>query len=228
MIMDISREVFEARRSVRRFEPRPLEPVAVELLRNLVAEANSRGGMALQLVTDEPDAFGKSLLARYGHFKNVRNYIAVIASDSDDGAVAAGYYGEMIVLEAKAIGIDSCWVGMTFKRGKVPADIAPGMKLHAVIAIGYGAETPKRHKSKKPGEVSVGYGSRNEDFDRGIDCALLAPSSLNRQNFRFELMADGTVAASAKRRHYAGLDLGIALFHFEAASGIKPVRVSIS
>lgn len=226
--MAITYDCIEGRRSVRRFEPRPLESAAVGLLRNLVAEANSRGCMALQLVTDEPDAFGKSLLARYGHFKNVRNYIAVVAPDSDEGAAAAGYYGEMIVLEAKAIGVDSCWVGMTFKRGKVPVDIPPGMKLHAVIAMGYGTETPGRHKSKRPCEVSAAYGSGNENFDRGIDCALLAPSSLNRQNFRFAIIADGSVAASAKRRHYAGLDLGIALFHFEFASGMKVGRVSIS
>lgn len=226
--MDITLDVIAARRSVRRYELRPIDPDAVARVRELIAAANAAAGTALQLVTDEPDAFGKSLMARYGHFKNVRNYIAVVARDSDEGGIAAGYYGERIVLKTKAMGLDSCWVGLTFKRGKVPADIAAGMKLHAVIALGYGAETPRAHKSKKPADVSEGYGAGNVAFDRGVDCALLAPSALNRQNFRFVLGRDGAVTARAKRRGYAALDLGIAVFHFEYASGLKVGSLSIS
>lgn len=227
--MDITLDVVEARRSVRRYEPRPIEADKIGRLRELTAGANAEAaGLALQLVTDEPDAFGRSFLARYGHFKNVRNYIAVVAPDSDEGGIAAGRHGEKIVLEAKAMGLDNCWVGLTFKRGKVPVDIVPGMKLHAVIALGYGAETPRAHKSKKPADVSEGYGGGNVAFDRGVDCALLAPTALNRQNFRFVLGSDGTVTATAKRRAYAALDLGIAVFHFELASGLKVSRMSIS
>lgn len=227
--MDITLDVVAARRSVRRYEPRQIEADKIARLRELTAGANAEAaGLALQLVTDEPDAFGRSFLARYGHFKNVRNYIAVVAPDSDEGGIAAGRYGEKIVLEAKAMGLDSCWVGLTFKRGKVPVDIAPDMKLHAVIALGYGAETPRTHKSKKPVDVSEGYGGGNVAFDRGVDCALLAPTALNRQNFRFVLGSDGTVTATAKRRAYAALDLGIAVFHFEYASGLKVGSLSIS
>ena len=226
--MDITLDVVAARRSVRRYEPRPIEADKIARLRELTAGANAAAGLALQLVTDEPDAFGRSFLARYGHFKNVRNYIAVVAPDSDEGGIAAGRHGEKIVLEAKAMGLDNCWVGLTFKRGKVPVDIVPGMKLHAVIALGYGAETPRAHKSKKPADVSEGYGRGNVAFDRGVDCALLAPTALNRQNFRFVLGSDGTVTATAKRRAYAALDLGIAVFHFELASGLKVSRMSIS
>ena len=227
--MDITLDVVAARRSVRRYEPRQIEADKIARLRELTAGANAEAaGLALQLVTDEPDAFGRSFLARYGHFKNVRNYIAVVAPDSDEGGIAAGRHGEKIVLEAKAMGLDNCWVGLTFKRGKVPVDIVPGMKLHAVIALGYGAETPRAHKSKKPADVSEGYGGGNVAFDRGVDCALLAPTALNRQNFRFVLGSDGTVTATAKRRAYAALDLGIAVFHFELASGLKVSRMSIS
>ena len=227
--MDITLDVVEARRSVRRYEPRPIEADKIGRLRELTAGANAEAaGLALQLVTDEPDAFGKSFLAHYGHFKNVRNYIAVVAPDTAEGGIAAGRHGEKIVLEAKAMGLDSCWVGLTFKRGKVPVDIVPGMKLHAVIALGYGAETPRTHKSKKPADVSEGYGAGNVAFDRGVDCALLAPTALNRQNFRFVLGSDGTVTATAKRRAYAALDLGIAVFHFELASELKVSRMSIS
>lgn len=226
--MAINFDVIAARRSVRRYEPRTIDAEAVARLRALTAEANAGAGLALQLVTDEPDAFGKSFLAHYGHFKNVRNYIAVIAPDSDEGGIAAGRHGEKIVLEAKAMGLDSCWVGLTFKRGKVPVDIAPGMKLYALIAVGYGAESPKPHKSKRPADVSEGYGEGNEAFDRGVDCALMAPTALNRQNFRFVLCRDGAVTATAKRRAYAALDLGIAVFHYEFASGLKVSRLSIS
>lgn len=40
---------------------------------------------------------------------------------------------------AQHLGLNTCWVGLSYSKGKCPVDIAPGEKLSAVIALGYGA-----------------------------------------------------------------------------------------
>jgi hypothetical protein len=56
-------------------------------------------------------------------------------------------------------------------------------------------------------------------FRKGIESVLLAPSAMNRQNFRFTQMASGKVMAVEGRGPFAGIDLGIAKLHFEIGSG---------
>ena len=104
--MDITLDVVEARRSVRRYEPRPIEADKIGRLRELTAGANAEAaGLALQLVTDEPDAFGKSFLAHYGHFKNVRNYIAVVAPDTAEGGIARKSFSRLRQWDSTAAGL---------------------------------------------------------------------------------------------------------------------------
>lgn len=54
-------------------------------------------------------------------------------------------------------------------------------------------------------------------FSAGVEAARLAPTALNQQRFRFELLEDGrTVRAHALPAVSCGkVDLGIARLHFE-------------
>lgn len=49
-----------------------------------------------------------------------------------------GYYGEKIVLKAQELGLNSCWVAMTYKKKEVPFKVKQNEKIVIVIAIGYG------------------------------------------------------------------------------------------
>ena len=62
-----------------------------------------------------------------------------------------------------------------------------------------------------------------EWFKAGMDAALLAPTAMNQQKFKFELLSDGSVKASCGTGFYTKLDLGIVRYHFEAASKKKTV-----
>ena len=53
--------------------------------------------------------------------------------------------------------------------------------------------------------------------------AMLAPTAMNQQKFRFELLPDGTVKAACGSGFYTKLDLGIVKYHFEAVTGKKTV-----
>ena len=61
-----------------------------------------------------------------------------------------GYYGERIVLKAFELGINSCWVALTYKKGKADVKIGAGEKLYMVVALGYG----ERHRYCCPGYIS--------------------------------------------------------------------------
>ena len=58
----------------------------------------------------------------------------------------AGYCGELALLKAAELGINSCWVGMTYSKGFVRAEGAD--KIFAVIALGYGDNNGIPHNSK--------------------------------------------------------------------------------
>ena len=96
-----------------------------------------------------------------------------------------GYYGEQLMLLAQSLGLNSCWVGGTYKVVNRAYNVDLGQKLAAVIALGYGATQGVPHRSKAPQAVAPGYDGAPEWFKRGVDAALLAPTALNQQKFSF-------------------------------------------
>lgn len=207
--------IIKERHSVRSYKDEPLRAEDLNELEALIARCNSEGGLNMQLVTDEPAAFGKSIMARYGKFENVRNYVCMIGPKGRETEEKIGYYGEKFVLEAQALGLNTCWVGLTFSKGKIPVEIGAGEKLYALIAVGYGATQGSQHKIKTPSQISPDVESAPEWFRRGVDYALLAPTAVNQQKFHFKWLGDNRVSASTSWGFYTGIDLGIARLHFE-------------
>ena len=64
-------EAMERRHSVRSYEDRPLEPEVRAELTGFLAQCSRESGLHMQLVLDEPEAFG-GLMAHYGKFSGVR------------------------------------------------------------------------------------------------------------------------------------------------------------
>lgn len=214
--MTLYEATFE-RHSIRAYQDKPLSEEVVKELSEMINEINSTTGMHIQLVTNEPTAF-KSPMARYGKFSNVSSYLVMIGKDSVATEELIGYYGEKLVLTAQTMGVNSCWVGLTYKLKADTVTIEKSEKVHCVIALGYGADQGKQHKSKDPLEVSNICGRTPEWFRMGVECALNAPTAVNQQKFYFELQPDQkTVAAKIKRSFvgYTHVDLGIAKRHFE-------------
>ena len=121
-------------------------------------------------------------MAHYGKFENVKNYIAIVGNKNDQEK--AGYYGEKIVLKCQELGLNTCWVAMTY--GKSKAEIKRGQKLLIIISLGYGKTQGVPHKSKSIAEL--GKADQGvEWFDRGMEAVSLAPTAVNQQKFLFEL-----------------------------------------
>ena len=188
------------------------------MLEDKIAELNGRSGLHIQLITHEPKAFD-SPMAHYGKFSGVTDYIAMIGKKDDELEEKCGYYGEKLVLFAQQLGLNTCWVAVSYKKIKTAYMLDAGEKLCIVIAIGYGKTQGVPHKSKAPSEVAD-MGDVPEWFKKGVEAALLAPTAVNQQKFFFAI-ADGKVSAKAGRGFYSRIDLGIAKCHFELGAGKK-------
>lgn len=210
-----------ARHSVRQFKADPIEDDKKERIMALCKECSELSGLRIELITDDPECF-ETLLAKYGRFRGVMNYISIVGKKDDDSAdESAGYYGERIVLEAQMMGLNTCWVGGTYGKGKCRVDVDAGEKIICVIAIGYGVDNGKPHKSKSIDKIcDIDPDNMPVWFRNGVRAALLAPTALNQQKFRITLSGDEAVF-STKKGAFTKVDLGIAEYNFEAASGHK-------
>ena len=213
-------EAIVARHSVRKYLDKPIESEKIEAIQACINLCNREGGLHFQLIANEPKAFA-SMLAKYGKFEGVNNYIAIIAPKGNDGSVIAGYYGEKLVLLIQTLGMNTCWVGGTFKKVKEAYTIGTGEELKCVISLGYGATQGKQHPQKKTfANVTQAQEPVPEWFKKGVEAALLAPTAVNQQKFRFILHDGNRVEAVAKFSliGYSHLDLGIAKYHFEVGA----------
>lgn len=133
-------EAMQARHSVRSYKDTPLGAEVISAMQKEIDACNKESGLHIQMAVDEPKAFD-SFMAHYGKFSGVRNYIALIGKKGADLDEKLGYYGERLVLLAQRLGLNTCWVAMTFGKNaaKSCCTIAPGEKLVCVLSLGYGA-----------------------------------------------------------------------------------------
>ena len=208
-------ELMKERHSVRQYTDKKIEKEKREVLNALIAKINQKAGLHIQIIYDEPKCFN-SMMAHYGKFDGVNNYIALVREKSKPDE-ALGYYGEQIVLKAQELGLNTCWVAMT--HGKSKAQIDKGEKLVCLISLGYGKTAGAAHKSKRLSEVCNYKKDMPEWFLSGMEAALLAPTAMNRQKFYFELLPDNSIKITCGKGLYTKLDLGIVKYHFEVVSG---------
>ncbi len=210
-------EAMQARHSVRQYREEALRKEDAALLREEIEACNAESGLHIQLVCGEPKAFS-GLLARYGKFSGVTNYIALVGKKGPDLSETCGYFGERIVLRAQQIGLNTCWVAMTYSKVPAAFSAGEGEKLCAVIAVGYGKTQGSGHRVKSLREVTEGEPPFPEWFVSGVEAALLAPTAMNQQKFRFALQGN-RVSATAGSGFYTKLDLGIVKYHFAMGAG---------
>lgn len=206
-------EAMEARHSVRAYTDEPVSREAAEELQNLAEYSNAASGLHIQLCLNEPNAF-QSNMASYGSFKNVKNYIALVGKKSPELEEKCGYWGEKLVLRAQQLGLNTCWVALTYNKKQTACTVLPGEKLVCVISLGYGLSQGTEHKSKALESLCKTDGPIPDWFRRGMEAALLAPTAMNQQKFMFSLQGNA-VSVKAGMGFYTKLDLGIVKCHFE-------------
>lgn len=208
-------EAMEQRHSVRQFENRPIDTETVDKLNAEIAAINKESGLHIQLFTEEPEAF-QGNKPSYGQFSGCRNYFAMVGKKGMDEAV--GYYGERLVLFSQMLGLNTCWVALTYKKGKVAPDEAQGEKLYIVVALGYGKTQGVSHKLKTESDISDAGADAPDWYKAGLKAALLAPTAMNQQKFKFARNGNA-ISAKPGVGFYTRIDLGIVKYHFEIGAG---------
>ena len=207
-------DLMKERHSVRQYSDKKIDGDVKTKLDTYVASINEESGLSMQIFYNEPNCFN-SMLAHYGKFSNVKNYIAIVGKKEEQEK--SGYYGEKLVLKCQELGLNTCWVALT--HGKVNVQTKPQQKLLILIALGYGTNTGVAHKSKPIKELCK-EDAYPEWFMKGMEAVSLAPTAMNQQKFLFE-MKNGQVYAKALMGFYSKIDLGIVKYHFETITGHK-------
>ncbi|GAB4291114.1 MAG: nitroreductase family protein [Coriobacteriia bacterium] len=184
------------------------------------------------VIRDAPPGLFMGIVGSYGGVSGAPCALAFVGPAEDMRSRAAvGYTGEGLVLEATALGLDTCWVGGLFSGAAAEqlAGVAPDERVFAVAAVGTAAErvTAKeriifksgRPRRRKPiEEIAPGFQRWPAWAQRGLEAARIAPSATNRQPWRF-FMHEGAVVVSVDGadtpKISKRLDCGIAMLHFE-------------
>ena len=213
---EIIQKAIEARHSVRAYKEQPLADEVARRLEEEIAVVNQKGNLHVQLIRNEPKAL---------KFRNANNYLVMAGKKAEDLDERVGYYGEHLVLLAQTLGLNTCWVGLSYSKVPGTYVLEEGEKIACYIAIGYGETQGVGHKIKSVEKVSNASDATPSWFRKGVEAALLAPTAVNQQKFSFEYVGvkDGRHQVRAKKGFsmigYTQMDLGIAKYHFEIGAG---------
>jgi nitroreductase len=200
---------------------------------------------ARAILVNEPakDIF-KSIIGSYGKLTGAPAFIAFIGDiKAFSVQEEVGYTGEGIILEATALGLNTCWVGGFFSREAVSSliEIRENERVMAVTPVGYASKAVSPQERLMTG---FGFTHRRLPLSRllrgdhvsnlpkwvraSLEAARLAPSAVNRQPWRFEVDASGvTVSVRTRGLEFnlsKRLDCGIAMLHIELAASNFGIR----
>ena len=203
--MDILK-LMEERHSVREYLDKSIEEDKKEILNAYIEKVNKEYDTNVQIFYDDERCF-KNASASYGNFSGCKNLIALVGKDEEK----CGYVGQLIVLKAQEIGLNTCFVFLTYERSYVKGlvKVNKGEKIYCSIALGYGKTNGHERKSKSEEQVLKLIGDRPEYLDEVVKAALLAPTAINQQKFKI-ICENGEI--SIKKTHPGvclDTDLGI-------------------
>ena len=207
----------QARHSVRDYLTEPLEESLVKELRDYIDNINKDYGLDFSLHIEE-DIFSKWILG-YGFIKNCHNYIRFAGKESPDLEEKVGYYGELVILKAQELGLNTCWVGGTYRKKDVLNEDSSS-RLVLVAALGKGKTQGNPSKSK-PIEAYYEGEDVPDWFIKGMEAVSLSPSAVNQKKWKFVYLGEDKVEAYSSGKHFNEVDLGIAKLHFELGANKK-------
>ena len=213
-------EAIKARHSVRKYADKPIETAKVATLRSEIERLNAESGLNIQLVLDEPKCFSTGMW-KYGQFSGVKNYFVMAGPKGKEAEEKIGYFGEKPVLLAQTLGLNTCWVGLTYKKIPGTYTLRDGDIVHCVISLGYGTIPGVQHPLKPVEQFYESDGLPPKWFLNGMEEAMLAPTAVNQQKFKF-ILHDGNKVETKTLFSMAGytkIHHPIVKYHFEVGAG---------
>ena len=190
-------------------------------------------GARAVLVKDSGKDVFKGAVGEFFYKVTQTPYYIVFIGDMDALNVQSitGYLGEGVILEATALGLNTCWVGGFYRRDGVlkQVNLEGAERILGITPIGYSKDetdrvgvSSKQYRRKNLEDLVTSGDIESEKWVRSVlEAARIAPSAANRQPWRFEIGDDHiTVSSNSMRkdsRVSRRLDCGIAMLHLELA-----------
>lgn len=230
--------VVSSRRSRRRYDGTAPTSDQLDALDGLVDSLRPVADARAVVLREVDPRLFTGLIGGYGRITGAPCALAIIASRTGGRAAErhAGHLGEAAILEATALGLDTCWVGGFFDPDIAAAAVhlSGGEQVVAVSPLGHAIaqldamersmrKMARSHQRKPLAEIAPGIDDSWPAWARAaVECARLAPSAMNRQPWRFRYEDGDLVIARDSRtelpRVSKALDCGIATLHAEIAA----------
>jgi hypothetical protein len=221
------------RHSRRRYTGDPLSDETLDLIESVCDNFQQFPGSRAVLVKTPPDNIYKGAVGQYGAVKGAPHFVAFIGDMSNPHVQeTVGYHGEAVILEATALGVNTCWIAGMYRPESVAReiDLERDEQVLAISPLGQAFDNKAKveqvmtwllgaHRRKELRQIlELGSEEPTGWMYRAIDAARIAPSAVNRQPWRFRIDKD-YVTLYVKDRGMKSisprLDCGIAMLHFE-------------
>lgn len=238
-----------ARRSVRTFDGRALEPEDARKITEYADGVGNPYGFAIDwyLLDAKKDGLSSPVIVGTDVF------MAGKMKRVDHAEEAFGYAFEKVVLFAQAMGVGTTWIGGTMNRSafEKAVGLGPDEIMPCVSPLSYPAKKMSLRESMMRKGVRadsrMDFGEVFFDGEPGtpltpekagelrdaFEAVRLGPSAVNKQPWRVVLRGDRAHFYECKKSSMAAdgmdmqkIDLGIALCHFEAAAGESGVKTA--
>lgn len=222
-------QAIESRVSKRIYKKEIVDSALINQINSLINRFNVEAKLNFQMIDNAENAF-KSFLISYGKFKGIKNAVALVVDKNQPNYLEkAGYYGELLLLNMVALGLDTCWVGVDFNRKSEVFKINESEELVAVIVFGYAQDLPTKLEDSKYGishrmTLSIEDITENDQIlphavEEGIVSILKAPSAKNKQPVRVKYLNKQVILQVDIKKPENLIELGIAKAHYCLVNG---------
>ena len=136
-------ELIKTRRSYRSYANKDIDQEALNKFEVYLDQINNEAGSRARVIILSNEANGeKRKLGTYGFISGSKTFLIGILDRQTNDALQFGYLFEKVILKATELGLQTCWMGGTFKKKDFSQHI--DMDSHEYIAIvspiGYSSE----------------------------------------------------------------------------------------
>ena len=135
--------IVKKRKSIRTYNTEEISSEIIGKLNDYISEINGpfKENITFKIL-DVKERINGAKLGTYGVIKGANKFIAAKVKDGQYSLEELGYEMESIVLYATSMGLGTCWIGGTFKKGQFAKamQVQEGEILPIVLPIGYEKE----------------------------------------------------------------------------------------
>lgn len=241
-------EIIKMRSSCRTFDSCDIEDEKLQKLKDYIEEINTETKIRARFlfIKQQKNSSGSSeKIGTYGVISGANSFVVGIIHKDERDAVEFGYLFEKIILFATDLGLQTCWLGGTFKKSDFEQYLSMNENefIPIVSPVGIKKEKPRLLETamravigannKKPwnelffdGNVSTPLNKNIAGaYDVPIEMVRLGPSASNKQPWRiikdknlFHFYLCRNKGYKVGNYDMQKNDLGIATCHFELAA----------